>query len=306
MIPLGNILVVDDEQPFFEMYRDVLTAEGYRVDWAADRESALMKLHGSTWDVVVLDQRLRGEAGGDVGIDLISEIIPTGAKVIVATGYADEKLIERAFRDGAYDYLEKVPTLPMLLRIKVRNALETLRERRLAALAPPEREAQIRELWAASRIEANPQRKGLLLEELLVLLFKTVDGFKHVETRRKSPEEELDIFIRNESTDAFWLGERSSYIIVECKNWSAPVGPDQLVIFRDKIANRGGRCRLGFFVAAGGFTKGFGTRAATFRKDDHLVVPVGPQDVDELVSATDRNEVLKKLHSRAVMTGNGH
>jgi DNA-binding NtrC family response regulator len=107
MIPPGNILVVDADPAFFEMYREVLTAEGYQVSWAADRDSALTQLRGSGWDVVVLDQRLRGAEGGDTGIDLIAEIIPTGAKVIVATGYADEKMIERAFRDGAYDYLEK-------------------------------------------------------------------------------------------------------------------------------------------------------------------------------------------------------
>jgi CheY-like chemotaxis protein len=306
VIPLGNVLVVDDEQASFEMYRDILTPEGYKVEWAVDRASALSKLHGSTWDVVVLDQRLSGELGGDSGIDLIAEIVPTGAKVIVATGYADPAMIDRAFRDGAYDYLEKVPTLPALLRIKVRNAAEAIRERRLAALSAEEREQEIRDLWTAVRAETDHNRKGKLLEDLMVLLFKTVHGFTHVETRRKSKDEEIDIFIRNESSEAFWVGEQSQYVIVECKNWSKPAGPSELVVFRDKIVNRGGRCRLGFFVAVGGFTEGFHTRSATFRKDDVLVVPVGPNDLDELVLSKDRNEVLKKLHARAVMSGNGH
>ena len=140
----------------------------------------------------------------------------------------------------------------------------------------------------------------------MVLLFKTVHGFMHVETRRKSRDEEIDIFIRNESSEAFWVGERSQYVIVECKNWSKPVGPSELVVFRDKIANRGGRCRLGFFVAVGGFTEGFHSRSATFRKDDALVIPMGPNDLDALVMSRDRNEVLKQLHARAVMSGNGH
>lgn len=34
------------------------------------------------------------------GLDLLSEFVPTGAKVIVATGYADPDMIERAFHDG--------------------------------------------------------------------------------------------------------------------------------------------------------------------------------------------------------------
>jgi len=56
----------------------------------------------------------------------------------------------------------------------------------------------------------------------------------------------------------------------------------------------------------GDFTAGFHSQAATFRKDDSLVIPVGPSDLEELVNASDRNEVLKKLHARAAMAGNGH
>jgi hypothetical protein len=33
---------------------------------------------------------------------------------------------------------------------------------------------------------------------------------------------------------------------------------------------------------------------------------VGPAGIEELVNATDRNAVLKKLHGDAVMAGNGH
>ena len=306
MIPLGNVLVVDDEQPFFETYRDILSREGYHVDWAPDRDSALEQLRASVWDVVILDQRLRGEAGGDVGIDLVSEIVPTGAKVIVATAYADERMIERAFKDGAYDYLETLPTLPMMLRIKVRNASEAVRERRLAALSASEREKEIRALWSAVRTEADRNRKGRILEDLMVLLFRTIPGFTDVDTRRKGPEEEIDILIRNESAEPFWARDGSQYILVECKNWSKPAGPTELVVFRDKMLNRGGRCRLGFFIAVGGFTEGFSTRTATYRKDDLLVVQVGPAGIDELVKAADRNAVLKKLHGDAVMAGNGH
>ncbi|WP_375755240.1 response regulator [Corallococcus exercitus] len=305
MTPPGTVLVVDDERPFFETYQDILVPEGYRVEWAPDKKTAQARIQESSWDVVVLDQRLQGSSGGDSGIDLISEIVPTGAKVIVATAYADAKMIERAFKDGAYDYLEKVPTLPMMLRIKVRNASEAVRERRLASLTQAQREKEIQDLWAACQTETNGNRKGLLLEELMVLLFKTVPGLMNTNTRQTSVDEEIDITIRNESQDPFWARETSAYILVECKNWSKHVGPNELIIFRDKLVNRGGRCRLGFFVAAGGFTEGFHSRSATFRKDDHLVVAIGPAELDALVRSTNRNETFKKLHEDAVMSGNG-
>jgi CheY-like chemotaxis protein len=306
VISPGNVLVVDDEQAFFETYRDILAPEGYRVEWARDRESALARLQESPWDIVVLDQRLSGATGGDTGIDLVSTIVFTGAKVIVATAYADPAMIERAFRDGAYDYLEKNTMLRTLLRLKVRNAEEALRERRLASLGTDAREEELRRLWADVQSEPDRNRKGKLLEDLMVLLFKTVPGFTHVDTRRKSQDEEIDLFIRNESTDAFWIREHSQYVIVECKNWSKPVGPNELVIFRNKVENRGGRCRLGFFISVGDFTAGFHSQAATYRKADILIVPVERADLEELVNASDRNEVLKKLHARAAMAGNGN
>jgi DNA-binding response OmpR family regulator len=302
MTPPGNVLIVDDEKPFFETYQDILVPEGYRVEWAPDKKTALTRIKDFAWDVVILDQRLQGSAGGDSGIDLISEIVPTGAKVIVATAYADEKMIERAFREGAYDYLEKVSTLGMMLRIKVRNASEAVRERRLASLSEAQREQEIQDLWKACQTEANGNRKGRLLEELLVSMFKTVPGMMNTSTNRTSADEEIDIVIRNESQDPLWSAERG-YILVECKNWSKPVDPRELVVFRDKLSNRGGRCRLGFFVAAGGFTKGFHSRSATFRKDDHLVVPVGPEQLEALVNSKDRNETFKQLHEAAVMSG---
>jgi CheY-like chemotaxis protein len=292
----------------YETYCDILTPEGYQVVWAADRDSALKRIQESDWDVVVLDQRLNGPAGGNTGIDLVAELSQTGAKVILSTAYADAEMAERAFREGVYDYLTKdnLKLLRTLLRIKVRSASELARERRLGALSPEAREQEIRELWGAVQSEVDPQRKGKLLEDLMVRVIKTLPGFSHITPRGKNKDEEIDLIIRNESPDAFWSREGSQYILVECKNWSKPVGPDEFTVFRNKLENRGARCRLGFFIALGGFTKGFETHAATYRKDPLLVVPLNRADIDALVNAPDRNALLKQFHQRAAMAGNGH
>ena len=102
------------------------------------------------------------------------------------------------------------------------------------------------------------------------------------------------------------MKEQSQYVLVECKNWSKPVGTPELIVFRKKLENRAGRCRLGFFVAPGGFTKGRETEALGERQNQHLVVPIGPEDLEELVASPNRNDVLKKFHGRAAMAGNGH
>lgn len=64
-------------------------------------------------------------------------------------------------------------------------------------------------------------------------------------------------------------------------------GINELIVFRDRLANRGCLCRLGFFVSVGDFTDRFHRRADTFREDDMLVVPTDFNDLKELVASQD-------------------
>ncbi len=94
---------------------------------------------------------------------------------------------------------------------------------------------------------------------------------------------------------------QSQYFLGECKNWSKPVDPKEIDSFRLDIKRRFGRCRLGFFIALGGFTKGFHSRLEAAREDDVLIVAIEAAQMTELVEAKDRNEKLKELHRRAIM-----
>ena len=127
--------------------------------------------------------------------------MPPGAKPIIATAYATEKSVRRAFDLGVYDFLEKSGAFEHLLRAKVRNAIEIVRERNLGNLRGNEAEQRIAATWSALALEQEPNRKGLLLDELLVLLFRSIDGFQGVSTHRKSKDEEIDLVIRKELHD---------------------------------------------------------------------------------------------------------
>ena len=130
------------------------------------------------------------------------------------------------------------------------------------------------------------------------LLLKSIPGFV-VKGRSKGPDEEIDLTVRNESSDAMWSKE-GAYFLFECKNWSRPTDPKELSHFLDKLRLRSGRAKLGFFVAVGGFTKGFRSWLASRRESDLLVVPIDRPDLQRLVEASDRSEVLKDLHQRAI------
>src|SRR5436190_5006457 len=148
----GKILIVDDDEAFLATYRDLLGAEGYAVESVSNRKDALARLDAGGWDIVLLDQKLRGSDGPDDGVDLLDEVqIRTpGAKPMIVTAYAAPEVIERAFTLGAYDYLEKGRNFTALLRAKVRNASEVVRERRLGALDPAGRESELRSAWTAA------------------------------------------------------------------------------------------------------------------------------------------------------------
>jgi hypothetical protein len=72
-----------------------------------------------------------------------------------------------------------------------------------------------------------------------------------------------------------------------------------------KLERRFGRATLGFFVAAGGFSQGFRAERRIDSRGHVLVVCIGPAELQSLVDNSDRSEVLKDLHERAVIEGNG-
>lgn len=301
---LGRILIVDDDPIFQETYRDFLLAEGYEVVGVHTAEEARKGFRDPGIGLIILDQKLRGPGGPDEGVDLAAEAVrlAPGAKVIIATAYADRGMIQRAFSLGVYDYLRKDEYFEEFLRVKVRNAMEVWRERALALLDHAEREKAIAQTWADARSETNPQKKGQLLEDLMQRIFRSVPGFGHARVNRQNDLEEIDVLVRNESTDPFWSKE-GAYLLVECKHWNKPVGVPELKLFRQKIEDRYGRAALGFFIALGGYAETVRVEAWSRRSGQSLVVLLDANDVAALVGDADRNATLKRFHERATVAG---
>jgi CheY-like chemotaxis protein len=303
MINPEKILAVDDEPSTLAVYRDMLAEDGLELRTVTTMSRAVDALDEGDWAVVLLDQRLHGAAGSDEGLALIEEVQrrSPGAKIIIVTGYASPEAIERAFAAGIYDYVEKTESVHTLLRAKVRNAIELAREQWLTSMNSDEAAERLAQLWADARKETTAARKGRLLEDLVELLLKQIPGFV-IAVRRRSDDEEFDLVVRNESSDPLWSKD-SQYFLVECKNWSSKVGPDDLDRFVAKLERRHGRAKLGFFIAPNGFTAGFSSTLATRRREHLLVVPIDDRALSDLVTGPDREGLLKDLHQRAIEAG---
>ena len=210
--------------------------------------------------------------------------------------------IERAFGLGVYDYLVKNGAFDALLRAKVRNAVEVTSERRLAALSQDAVVRELRETWDRVRTEPDRNRKGVLLEELVRLLFRATPGFERVETRVTNELEEIDIVVENRSDDPIWVKDGSPYVLGECKNWSSKSGPQEYSSFHRKLTTKYGRATTGFFFAVGGFTDGFHAQRTADKTSTTkvLVIPVDAADLDRWIISDDRASVLTELYKRAV------
>lgn len=300
----GKILIVDDDPAFVDLYRELLEADGHRVTSESTEAGALSALErdGRDIDVVLIDQKLQGPGGPDVGIELLKRVsmLTPFAKSIIVTGYSSPDAIARAFSEGVYDYLVKNGAFEALVKAKVRNAVEITSERRLAALGAEDRNRLLGTTWEAVKTEKQPNRKGALLEELVRLLFKATPGFESVQTRLRNESEEIDIVIDNSARTGPWAKE-SPYLLGECKNWSGSVEASDYEVFASKLENKFGRARSGFFFSVNGFTKGFRERAIQGRKGDRLVIMVDGDAIRGWIDAADRLDFLNVLHRSATL-----
>ena len=102
-----TILVVDDEEAILESCREALKVAGYRVLTAGSGEKALetFQRHPGEVSLVILDLNMPG-MGGLKCLEALLAVNPQ-AKVMVATGYADQEVEERIKELGGAGLISK-------------------------------------------------------------------------------------------------------------------------------------------------------------------------------------------------------
>ncbi len=289
-----RVLVIDDDRLVRETYQDVLEEEGFEVTLAATAEEGLrLARQGLPPHVVLLDQRLEGPGGGDVGLDLITPLVEAtpSSRVLVVTGFANEHAIAHAFGRGAWDYLVKDRVVLPLLRHKVRQAADAA-EAAMAARPLSEIEAELAQTWASARTETDSHLKGRQLERTLQLLFQTLPGLAEARRDLRPVGEQLDVVVRNESDDPF-LHRQGDLFLVECKNWSASAGVPDVRSLIGKMQSKHRRCRLGLFISLNGFAGTVRGDLLQHRQNEWLMVLIDGVQLNAWIHADDRLAWLK-------------
>jgi len=124
-----RILIVDDDDDIRELFTSYLEGFGYSVETAADGAAMRHLLASSSFDLVLLDQRLPGEDGLTIAQELRagSDI---GIIIITGFGLGVDRII--GLELGADDYVAKPVDLRELLA-RIRSVL-----RRRKAVSPTE------------------------------------------------------------------------------------------------------------------------------------------------------------------------
>jgi len=121
-----DILIVDDDLLVCESLKEMLILEGFSADGVLDGQSALAKIQGDHYQIILSDIQMPGLNG----IELLKELKGRSPDTIVIfiTGHGHISGAVEAIKLGAYDYITK-PIDDMRLKITLRHALEQKRLR---------------------------------------------------------------------------------------------------------------------------------------------------------------------------------
>jgi two-component system, OmpR family, alkaline phosphatase synthesis response regulator PhoP len=104
-MPSARVLLVEDEPGLQLALTDRLVAEGYRVETAADGNTAIQRAGSEPFDIIVLDVMLPGRDGFEVARTVRQRGVQTPILMLTARTQVVDRVV--GLKLGADDYLTK-------------------------------------------------------------------------------------------------------------------------------------------------------------------------------------------------------
>ena len=120
--PIAQVLIVEDEPDHADTMADALRKPGHVCTIVGGVSEAMEELRGGAFDVVVTDLRMPTSAGqaahdgesvssdgSDAGLLVLraARALQPDAETVMVTAHGDVATARTAFKDGAYDFIEK-------------------------------------------------------------------------------------------------------------------------------------------------------------------------------------------------------
>lgn len=188
-----TVYVVDDDDGMLESTQWLLESVGLNVQVYSDGRKFLDALDNIQGGCVVLDVRMPGLGGLNVQEELQNR--RPGLPVIFVSGHADVPIAVRAFKSGAFDFIEK-PFNEQLLLDSVQQALEAHQHSSHQQRGDEHTEALLATLTPRERDVFLPMAQGYTSREIAAQLgvsIKTIDLYRARVVKRLGVERLPDI-----------------------------------------------------------------------------------------------------------------
>lgn len=188
-----TVYVVDDDAGMLESTQWLLESVGLHVQAYGDGRKFLDALEEHQGGCVVLDVRMPGLGG----LNVQEELQKRGIKlpIIFVSGHADVPIVVRAFKSGAFDFIEK-PFNEQLLLDSVQQALEAHQQSSHLELGDEQTGELITALTRRERDVFLPMAQGYTSREIasqLGVSVKTIDLYRARVMKRLGGERLPDV-----------------------------------------------------------------------------------------------------------------
>lgn len=110
---MAKILVVDDEPKVRLLLNELFIRKGHSISTAGTLREGITISEGDSFDIVFLDVRLPDGNGLNVIPDFSAS--PGAPEIVIMTGFGDPDGADLAISSGAWDYLQKPPSINQFL-----------------------------------------------------------------------------------------------------------------------------------------------------------------------------------------------
>ena len=188
-----TVYVVDDDAGMLESTQWLLESVGLNVEAYSDGRKFLDAVGNKKAGCVVLDVRMPGLGG----LNVQEELQKRGSQlpIIFLSGHADVPIVVRAFKSGAFDFIEK-PFNEQLLLDSVQQALQEHQQANRQQLGDQHTDALVESLTRRERDVFMPLAQGYTSREIAEQLdigVKTIDLYRARVMKRLGVERVPDV-----------------------------------------------------------------------------------------------------------------
>ncbi|MDL0430366.1 response regulator [Marinobacter sp. TBZ242] len=188
-----TVYVVDDDAGMLESTQWLLESVGLQVQPYADGRQFLEAVDPAHTGCVILDIRMPGLGG----LNVQEELQKRGSQlpIIFVSGHADVPIVVRAFKSGAFDFIEK-PFNEQLLLDSVQQALQEHQQTSTQQQGDQHTDALIASLTRRERDVFMPLARGYTSREIAEQLdvgVKTIDLYRARVMKRLGVERVPDV-----------------------------------------------------------------------------------------------------------------